>query len=88
MAGRGRRMGSSAVVTFSMGLCAAIGLASVGRQPESRPEIPLGMPPLPVPHDNPLTAETVELGRRLYFDPRLSRDGTISCATCHNPATG
>ncbi len=85
MAGCARSIG---VVTFSLCLCAVIGPASVGRESEPRPEIPLGMPPLPVPDDNPLTAETVELGKRLYFDPRLSRDGTISCATCHNPATG
>ncbi|MBI2926121.1 MAG: cytochrome-c peroxidase [Verrucomicrobia bacterium] len=38
---------------------------------------------MPVPLDNPLTAEKIELGRRLFFDPGLSRDGTVSCATCH-----
>ncbi|MBI2149325.1 MAG: c-type cytochrome [Acidobacteria bacterium] len=35
-----------------------------------------------------MTRETVELGRRLFFDRRLSRDGSISCASCHNPARG
>jgi len=48
--------------------------------------VPLGLPPLPVPDDNPMTPEKIELGRKLYFDKRLSRDGTISCATCHDPA--
>jgi cytochrome c peroxidase len=38
---------------------------------------------VPVPADNPPTAETIALGRRLYYDPGLSVDGTISCATCH-----
>jgi cytochrome c peroxidase len=38
--------------------------------------------------DNPLTRAKIELGRQLYFDPRLSADSTVSCATCHNPATG
>lgn len=47
--------------------------------------VPLGLPPLPVPDDNPMTAEKVELGKLLYFDKRLSKDGTISCATCHDP---
>ncbi len=46
---------------------------------------PLGLPPVPVPDDNPMTAEKVALGKKLYFDKRLSKDGTISCATCHDP---
>ncbi|HMB68110.1 MAG TPA: cytochrome-c peroxidase, partial [bacterium] len=35
--------------------------------------------------DNPLTLQGVDLGRRLFFDPILSGDGTQSCATCHVP---
>jgi len=50
--------------------------------------VPLGLPPLPVPADNPLTAETIALGRRLYYDKSLSIDGTVSCATCHDPNAG
>jgi len=41
-----------------------------------------------VPETNPMTAAKVELGTLLYFDPRLSIDGTISCASCHNPFHG
>lgn len=41
-----------------------------------------------VPEDNPLTPGRAALGRRLFFDPALSRDGTLSCATCHDPARG
>jgi len=37
-----------------------------------------------VPDDNKMTADRVALGRKLYFDKRLSRDGTVSCATCHD----
>ena len=48
----------------------------------------LGLPPLQVPEDNPLTAETVALGRRLFYDSALSRDQTESCASCHDPAAG
>lgn len=48
-------------------------------------KVPLGLPPVPVPDDNPMTAEKIELGKMLYFDTRLSKDGTISCATCHDP---
>jgi len=49
---------------------------------------PLGLPPVPFPADNPLTEETIALGRRLYYDTALSVDNTVSCATCHMPAMG
>ncbi len=49
--------------------------------------VPLGLPPVFVPIDNPATAETIALGRRLYYDAALSSDNTISCASCHNPVT-
>lgn len=52
------------------------------------PRIPLGLPPLLIPASNPITPEKVELGKMLYFDKRVSKDGTISCATCHNPKEG
>ena len=52
---------------------------------EAKAEVPLGLPELPVPEDNPQTAEKIALGKLLYFDKRLSKDGTISCATCHDP---
>lgn len=48
---------------------------------------PLGLPPVPFPEDNPPTAETIRLGRKLFFDPLLSADGKISCSSCHNPKT-
>ena len=40
---------------------------------------------MPVPETNPLTRDKVALGRRLFFDKRLSRDGTVACATFHDP---
>jgi cytochrome c peroxidase len=43
---------------------------------------------MPSPKSNPLTPEKVALGQLLFFDPRLSGSGAISCATCHNPALG
>jgi cytochrome c peroxidase len=49
---------------------------------------PLGLPPVPVPADNPPTAETVALGKKLYFDTKLSADQTLSCASCHSPEKG
>jgi cytochrome c peroxidase len=49
--------------------------------------IPLGLDLyLPTPDDNPVTAAKIELGRRLFNDRRLSRDGTIACSSCHHPA--
>lgn len=48
-------------------------------------EPPPGLPPVPVPAHNPMTEAKVELGRRLFFDRKLSSDGTISCADCHRP---
>ncbi len=55
-------------------------------------EVPKGLQALMVninvPASNPLTKGKFELGRQLYFDPRVSKDGTVSCATCHNPERG
>src|SRR5712692_6890534 len=39
-----------------------------------------------IPPDNPQTPEKIALGQRLFFDGRLSADGTVACSTCHNPA--
>lgn len=51
-------------------------------------KVPLGLDThIPVPDDNPLRPETITLGRKLFFEKRLSRDSTIACATCHNPET-
>jgi cytochrome c peroxidase len=48
--------------------------------------LPADMPPPRVPEDNPMTADKVELGRRLFYDKRLSRNEKQSCATCHEQA--
>ncbi|MBW7883028.1 MAG: cytochrome-c peroxidase [Caldilineaceae bacterium] len=55
-------------------------------QPDYPPLAPL--PPVPEPLDNPITPEKVELGRLLFFDPRMSADGSISCNSCHAAADG
>ena len=51
-------------------------------------QAPLGLPPVPIPPDNPPTAETVALGKKLYFDTNLSADQTLACASCHSPEKG
>lgn len=62
-------------------------LAALALFAADRPTVPLGLDAfLPVPEDNPITADKVALGRKLFFDKRLSRDGTIACATCHDAA--
>lgn len=54
--------------------------------------VPTGLnaltPIVHVPAANPITKAKLELGKQLYFDPRVSKDGTVSCATCHNPEKG
>ncbi len=49
---------------------------------------PLGLPPVPIPADNPQTEEKIALGDRLFHDTRFSADGEVSCATCHEQAKG
>jgi len=51
-------------------------------------DFPLGLKKLVWPEGNKHTAEKVELGKQLYFDKRLSKDDTISCASCHDPKKG
>ena len=46
------------------------------------------LPSVPMPKDNVSTPARVELGRALFFDPRLSGNGASSCASCHNPSLG
>jgi cytochrome c peroxidase len=55
--------------------------------PQVKLNTPLGLPPILVPRDSPPTAETIALGRQLYYDPILSVDNSVSCATCHSPDT-
>ena len=51
-------------------------------------DVPKGLGPVVTPANNPLTQEKIELGKQLYFDKRLSRDNSISCASCHDPKKG
>lgn len=46
---------------------------------------PLGLPPVPIPPDNPQTPEKIALGDKLFNDKRFSSTGDVSCATCHDP---
>ncbi len=67
--------------THSIALTDRIGkatnLVKTLRQP------PLGLPAVPVPADNPVTLAKIQLGRKLFYDRRLSLNNTFSCAMCH-----
>ncbi len=52
------------------------------------PALPAGLPEVKAPQDNPLSPEKVELGFQLFFDKRLSKDGSMSCESCHHLANG
>ena len=69
-------------------LLAALATGGCGRQRRVATPLPNFSAPFVfgrflVPADNPLTVEAVELGRRLFYDPRLSANGKVSCSTCH-----
>src|SRR5262249_31167827 len=65
----------------------AVGAAESGG--DFRIDLPLGVPfdlwNYFIPNDNPMTEAKVALGRELFFDKRLSADGSLSCSTCHDP---
>jgi cytochrome c peroxidase len=48
--------------------------------------VPLEATRAAIPSDNPQTPEKIALGQQLFFDGRLSADGTVACSTCHDPA--
>jgi cytochrome c peroxidase len=70
-------------------LSGLLGLALLGA---ASAQVPLPIPddvlPPEIPQDNPLTPAKVELGKKLYFDARLSKNGNQACASCHSPASG
>jgi len=73
----------------ALALIALVGCGGVDTPPVADDfvwSLPQGMPTPRVPADNPMTADKVELGRFLFHDTRLSRDGSQSCASCHDQA--
>ena len=69
-------------------LAAAVGLSGHLAVSEDAPPPLAALPPMPVPEDAPLTEDLVQLGRLLFFDARLSGDGSIGCVDCHDPKAG
>jgi len=76
--GEGRRLGGLVIVTL-------VAIAGVALAQTLEIAVPAGVLPPEIPEDNPPTAAKVELGKKLYFDTRISTDGTVACATCHDP---
>ncbi|WP_027390204.1 cytochrome-c peroxidase [Chrysiogenes arsenatis] len=77
------------IISCIVGLSLIMGATSVAANQNLDPKKvfqPLGE--MPIPADNPQTPEKIELGKLLYFDTRLSGDGTLSCASCHEPTKG
>lgn len=67
-------------------LLALVGMSGCARETPYEWHLPPGFPQPRVPDDNALTVEKVELGRHLFYDKRLSANGTQSCASCHRQA--
>lgn len=61
----------------------ALIVASTPEASSASGSMPLGLPPVPIPADNPQTPQKIALGKKLFEDKRLSADGKISCASCH-----
>ncbi len=72
------------------GLAAVLAVTTLcaAGSPAPDPVASLGLPPLSVPADTPLTPATIALGRKLFLDRRLSPNATMSCAMCHVPEQG
>jgi len=79
-------------ITLAVALAVATGSAGAGDDQLREKAKGAGLEAIPYGTqevtDNPLTREKIELGRMLFFDPRLSASGLISCNTCHNLGTG
>jgi len=76
---------------FWLGTAALAAVPFMILQAQQKPAVfvvPRGLPPLVWPKDNPYTPAKAELGRLLYFDKRISADGSLSCASCHHPSKG
>ncbi len=77
-----RRMG---IQTRRVVVGSLVVLGSLAVQADRLPRATLGLPPVPIPGDNPQSPEKVALGHALFDDKRLSADGKVSCSTCHQP---
>jgi cytochrome c peroxidase len=82
MPGKTQSWRISLLLVLVLAFCCAATVIAAQSDPWLRPAA------APAPADNMPTPARIELGRQLFFDPRLSRKGAMSCASCHNPALG
>jgi cytochrome c peroxidase len=71
------------------GLVCLVALQGVAAPPKALAQengTPLGLPPVPIPENNPQTPEKIALGDKLFHDTRFSSTGEVSCSTCHDRA--
>src|ERR1700720_1995033 len=77
---------------FTLTLIRTAGVVSAAASPLAQPKstrqvgLPLAATRAAIPADNVPTPAKVALGQKLFFDARLSADGTVACSTCHDPA--
>jgi cytochrome c peroxidase len=69
------------ILIFTLAAAGLAGAAWAADAAATKP--PLGLPPVPIPADNPQTPEKIALGNKLFHDKRFSSTGEVSCATCH-----
>ncbi len=77
------------LIVLPIALALSLVAVSGAQQPDLRAQAVAIFKPLPkemATPDNPITPEKVALGRMLFFEPRVSEDGTVSCARCHQPS--
>jgi cytochrome c peroxidase len=76
----------TSIVALIVSWTSFAGADAVSAQLASALRIPVGLDAyVPIPEENPATADSIHLGRRLFADTRLSRDGTLACVSCHKP---
>ncbi|QDT38547.1 cytochrome-c peroxidase [Stratiformator vulcanicus] len=75
-------------ILFALFTLTCCGICSAADDVHSFLQVPGGLDEVPIPKGTKMTGELVSLGKQLYFDKRLSKDKSISCASCHDPKHG
>lgn len=78
---------SKALKLSAIAVSFAVALTASAASKEVYPPL-ASLPPVPVPADNPQTPEKIALGKQLFWEPRLSGDGSMPCVSCHMPGLG